>query len=55
MKKTQNNMENTEKKECPHCEQRKKEEMKSEEMNLAILLSLVPMLVLTLFSQVGLF
>jgi len=40
---------------CPHCETRKKEEKASEEFSLAVLVSLVPMLVFTLFGQVGLF
>lgn len=41
--------------ECPKCQEREEKEKLSEEMNLAILLAFVPMLVITLFGQVGLF
>lgn len=40
---------------CVHCEKRHKKEKESEEFNLAVLLSLVPLLVFTLFGQMGLF
>ncbi len=39
--------------ECPHCKKREEDEKNQEEMNLAVLLALVPMLVMTLFSQIG--
>jgi hypothetical protein len=41
--------------ECPKCQEREEKEKLSEEMNMAILLAFVPMLVITLFGQVGLF
>ena len=40
---------------CPHCEKRKKEEIQTEEFNLAVLVALVPLLVFTFFGQMGLF
>ncbi len=40
---------------CPHCEAKKRVEKADEEFSLAVLISLVPMLVFTLFGQVGLF
>ena len=40
---------------CPHCEKRKKEEAQSEEFNFAVLIAIVPLLVFTLFGQIGLF
>jgi hypothetical protein len=40
---------------CPDCEKRAKKEKEQEEMNLAVLLAIVPMLVLTLFGQIGFF
>jgi hypothetical protein len=49
-----NTMEKIEEK-CPHCEEQKMKEAESEEMNFAVLVALVPMLVMTLFGQVGLF
>ncbi|MCK9378621.1 MAG: hypothetical protein M0P97_00555 [Candidatus Moranbacteria bacterium] len=39
---------------CVHCEKRKKEEDSQDEVNLAVLLALVPLMVLTLFSQLNL-
>ena len=39
---------------CPHCEAKKRQEEAHEEFSMAILLSLVPMLVFTLFGQMGL-
>jgi hypothetical protein len=41
--------------ECPVCAKRKEEEAKSEEFNLAVLIAMVPLLVFTLFGQMGLF
>ncbi len=46
-------MEETPKHKCPECERKKQEEKQTEEMNMAVLVALVPMLVMTLFSQVG--
>ncbi|MEI7621102.1 MAG: hypothetical protein WCJ51_01050 [Candidatus Moraniibacteriota bacterium] len=40
---------------CSHCEARKQEEHANEEFSMAVLVSLVPMLVFTLFGQIGLF
>ena len=40
---------------CPHCEKREAEMAKSEEINLAILIALVPAMAATLFSGMGLF
>jgi hypothetical protein len=39
---------------CPECEARKQKEAEYEEMALAVLVALVPLMVLTLFGQVGL-
>jgi hypothetical protein len=39
---------------CPECEKREMEHTESEEMNFAILVALVPILTITLFSNVGL-
>jgi hypothetical protein len=39
---------------CPECEDRQKKESEYEEMTLAVLVALVPLMVLTLFGQVGL-
>lgn len=39
---------------CPHCEAKKQQEEAHEEFSLAVLLSLIPMLVFTLFGQMGL-
>jgi hypothetical protein len=44
-----------EKHDCPHCKERKERETQNEEMTLAILLAIVPLTVLTLFGQIGLF
>lgn len=38
---------------CPQCVKREEEEKQAEEMNMAVLVALVPMLVMTLFFQVG--
>ena len=40
---------------CPHCDRREAEIAKSEEINLAILIALVPAMAATLFSGMGLF
>jgi hypothetical protein len=42
-------------KKCAHCEERAKKEAESEEFNFALLVSLIPLLVFTLFGQIGLF
>jgi len=39
---------------CPHCETREMEDQSNEEMNFAVLLALVPLVVMTLFGNVGL-
>jgi hypothetical protein len=41
--------------ECPECAKRAEKEKAYEEMSLAFLLALTPMLVITLFGQMGLF
>lgn len=41
--------------ECPECKKRMEKEKEHEEMGLALLLALTPMLVITLFGQIGLF
>jgi hypothetical protein len=40
---------------CTHCLARAQEQAAAEEMNLAVLIALVPALTLTLFSAMGLF
>jgi len=40
---------------CPHCEARKAKEAENEEFSFALLVSLIPLLVFTLFGQIGLF
>jgi thioredoxin-related protein len=40
---------------CKHCEKRKKETAQQEEFQLAVLVSLVPLMAFTLFGQIGLF
>lgn len=42
------------KKKCIHCEKRNKEEETQEEVNFAVLLALVPLMVMTLFGQLNL-
>lgn len=39
---------------CAECERRAQEEKETEDMNFAVLLALVPALVVTLLSNVGL-
>jgi len=46
----ENEKENT----CPVCEKREREYQEAEEFNFAILIALVPLLTLTLFSNIGL-
>jgi len=41
--------------ECPECQKRIEKEKEQEEMGLSLLLALTPMLVITLFGQMGLF
>ena len=41
--------------ECPECKKRMEKEVEHEQMGLALLLALTPMLVITLFGQIGLF
>jgi len=48
-------MEKEKKCECVECAQRKEEHKQNEEMNLAVLIALVPMLTLTVFGNMGLF
>jgi len=40
---------------CEHCDKRRKEELESAEFNFAIMVSLLPLVVFTLFGQMGLF
>ncbi|EKD46766.1 MAG: hypothetical protein ACD_67C00071G0002 [uncultured bacterium] len=40
---------------CVHCEKKAKHEAQSEEFNFAVLVALVPLMVFTLFGQIGLF
>jgi hypothetical protein len=40
---------------CPKCKEREEKEKVSEELNMAVLLAFVPLLVITLFGQIGLF
>jgi hypothetical protein len=39
---------------CPDCEKRKQEHAEAEELNLAVLIALMPVIVITLFSNIGL-
>jgi hypothetical protein len=38
---------------CPKCVAREEEAREHDEMGMAVLVALVPMLVMTLFSQIG--
>lgn len=38
---------------CPHCEERERQEKEHEDASFAVLVSIVPLLVLTFFSQIG--
>jgi hypothetical protein len=40
---------------CSKCVEREEKEKASEEMALSVLLAFIPMLVITLFGQIGLF
>jgi hypothetical protein len=40
---------------CPHCIERQKEFEETEELNLAVLIALMPVLTIVLFSNMGLF
>ncbi len=40
---------------CPHCEKRAKEEAKREEVNFAILVGLMPLMIITIMGNAGLF
>ena len=40
---------------CLHCERKEAQEEESDELNMAILVALVPALTITLFSSLGLF
>ncbi len=40
---------------CPDCEKRHKDEVQAAEFNFAVLVALVPLMVFTLFGQMGLF
>jgi hypothetical protein len=39
---------------CPECERRNREHQESEDLNFAVLIALVPVMVLTLFGNIGL-
>lgn len=41
--------------ECPHCMKREVEDAQNEEMSFAVLLAIVPLLVMTVFGNMGLF
>jgi len=47
-------METKEKCNCPECEKRAREHQESEDLNFAVLIALVPVMVLTLFGNIGL-
>lgn len=40
---------------CPDCERRAREDAENEEVGLAFLVALMPLLAVTLFSNMGLF
>lgn len=40
---------------CPHCQERAKQEAEKGETDFALLLALVPLMVVTLFGHMGLF
>lgn len=40
---------------CVHCEKRAQEEAAQHEFNFAVLIAMVPLMVFTLFGQMGLF
>ncbi len=47
-------METTESQSCPHCAKAADEAQQNEEVSMAFLLALVPVITLTFFGQVGL-
>jgi hypothetical protein len=47
-------MENKKNEKCVHCVKRKVEDDSQEEVNFAVLLALVPLIVLTFFNQINL-
>lgn len=47
-------MEQNPKHDCPQCAARAKDEVEKEEFNLAVLLALMPLVVMTFFTQLGL-
>jgi hypothetical protein len=40
---------------CPECLKREEEHQESEDLNFAVLIALMPLMVITLFSNMGLF
>lgn len=40
---------------CPECERREAEHQEAEELNFAVLIALMPIMVITLFSNMGMF
>lgn len=48
-------METVEKCKCPECAEREREHQETEELNFAVLVALMPIMVITLFSNMGLF
>lgn len=48
-------MEPMEKCKCPECAMREEEQREAEELNFAVLIALVPIMTITLFSNMGLF
>jgi hypothetical protein len=40
---------------CPHCEKRAVEERRADEMGMSFLVAMMPLLTITLFSNMGLF
>jgi len=38
---------------CPRCEAREQEDAENDEMSFAVLLALVPLMVMTLFGNIG--
>lgn len=48
-------MEPMEKCKCLECERREEEQKEAEELNFAVLIALMPIMTITLFSNMGLF
>ncbi len=44
-----------EKDQCPHCVKRAKEDARREEINFAILVAIMPLMVVTIMGNMGLF